>query len=66
MSSNPAKPSLFRAMDADEQRDLAKELYGRVWTLLETERRTCEKEDEMIHAAHASPFHWGDADFATL
>jgi hypothetical protein len=60
MSSNPAKPSLFRAMDADEQRDLAKSLYGRVWMLLETDGRTPEQDDEMIHAAHASRFHWGE------
>jgi hypothetical protein len=47
-------------MDADEQRDLAKSLYGRVWTLLETDGRTPEQEDEMIHTAHASRFHWGE------
>ena len=47
-------------MDADEQRDLAKSLYGRVWTLLESDGRTPEQEDEMIHTAHASRFHWGE------
>jgi hypothetical protein len=47
-------------MDADEQRDLAKSLYGRVWTLLETDGRTAEQDDEMIHTAHASRFHWGE------
>jgi hypothetical protein len=47
-------------MDADEQRELAKSLYNRVWTLLETEGRTPEQEDEMIHLAHASRFHWGE------
>jgi hypothetical protein len=47
-------------MDTDEQRELAKELYGHVWTLLETEGRTPEQDDEMIHAAHASRFHWGE------
>jgi len=47
-------------MDADEQRDLAKSLYGRVWTLLETDGRKPEQDDEMIHAAHASRFHWGE------
>jgi hypothetical protein len=52
--------SLFLAVDADEQRELAKSLYGGVWTLLETESRTPEEDDEMIHAAHASRFHWGE------
>jgi hypothetical protein len=47
-------------MDDDEQRELAKDLYGRVWTLLETEQRTAEQDDEMIHAAHASRLHWGE------
>jgi hypothetical protein len=46
-------------MDADVQRELAKSLFGRVWTLLETEGRTQDQEEEMIHAAHASRFHWG-------
>jgi hypothetical protein len=47
-------------MDTSEQRELAKTLFGRVWTLLETEGRTREQEDEMIHAAHASRFHRGE------
>jgi hypothetical protein len=47
-------------MHADAQRELAKDLYGRVWTLLETEGRTPEQDDEMIHTAHASRFHWGE------
>ena len=51
-------------MDTSEKRELAKMLFGRVWTLLETEERTREQEDEMIHAAHASRFHWGDWDLA--
>jgi hypothetical protein len=46
-------------MDDDAQQQLAKDLYGRVWTLLETEGRTPEQDDEMLHAAHASRFHWG-------
>ena len=46
-------------MDTSEERELAKALFGRVWTLLETEGRMREQEDEMIHAAHASRFHWG-------
>jgi hypothetical protein len=47
-------------MDPDAQRQLAKDLYARVWTLLETERRGREQDDEMLHAAHASRFHWGE------
>ncbi len=41
-----------------DHRQLGKELYNRVWTLLETPDRTPEQTDEMIHAAHASRYHW--------
>ena len=34
-------------------------LFNRVWRLLETKRRTPAQDDEMIHAAHASRYHWG-------
>jgi hypothetical protein len=43
----------------ERQRQLAKDLFNHVWTLLEKERRTPEEDDEMIHAAHASRYHWG-------
>ena len=48
-------------MEEDAQRQLAKDLFGRTWTLLETHSRTAEQDDEMVHAAHASRFHWGEA-----
>jgi hypothetical protein len=44
---------------ADERRRLAVDLFNHVWTLLETEGRTPEQDDEMLHAAHASRYHWG-------
>jgi hypothetical protein len=47
-------------METDERREYAKSLYGRVWTLLETENRMRDQDDEMIHTAHASRFHWGE------
>ena len=46
-------------MDALEERRLASELFNHVWTLLDLEERTPAQEDEMIHAAHASRWHWG-------
>ena len=45
--------------DADMHRALGKELFNHTWRLLETGNRTREQDDEMIHAAHASRFHWG-------
>lgn len=40
-------------------RRLAVSLFNYVWTLLDKPERTSEQDDEMIHAAHASRYHWG-------
>jgi hypothetical protein len=37
-------------------------LFNHTWTLLEKPDRTPAETDEMIHAAHASRFHWSRAD----
>ena len=39
-------------------RRLGVELFNRVWDLLGLERRTAEQDAEMLHAAHASAYHW--------
>src|SRR6188472_4201386 len=39
-------------------RKMAVELFNVVWGLLESENRNCAETDRMIHAAHASRFHW--------
>jgi hypothetical protein len=36
----------------------AKKFNGRVWQLLETPSRSQAEDDEMLHAAHASLYHW--------
>jgi hypothetical protein len=36
------------------------QLFNLVWELLDQEDRTPEQDDRMIHAAHASRFHWGE------
>jgi hypothetical protein len=46
-------------LDPERQRQLAKDLFNHVWTLLEADSRTAAQDDEMIHAAHASRYHWG-------
>jgi hypothetical protein len=43
----------------DSQRQLAADLFNLVWTLLEQTGRTTEDDDRMVHAAHASRYHWG-------
>ena len=46
----------------DTRRRLAAGLFNRVWTLLDTPDRTPEQDDEMLHAAHASRYHWGELE----
>lgn len=50
-----------RTLDvAQIHRMLAAELFNRVWSLLERQDRTSADDDTMLHAAHASRFHWGE------
>jgi DNA-binding transcriptional MerR regulator len=47
-------------LDPATRRKLAADLFNHTWTLLEKPDRTSNEDDEMIHAAHASRFHWGE------
>ena len=47
-------------MDAADRRQLAVDLFNHVWTLLEKQERTPAEDDEMLHSAHASRYHWGE------
>ena len=40
-----------------DHRRLGVDLFNEVWRLMETR----EDDDRMLHAAHASRFHWGEA-----
>lgn len=46
-------------LTADTERRLAAQLFNGVWTLLESENRTADDDDRMLHMAHASRYHWG-------
>lgn len=46
-------------MTAEQGRKLATDLFNRVWDLMEKSQRSREEDDEMVHAAHASRYHWG-------
>ncbi len=35
-------------------------LFNLVWSLIDKKDRTKEEDDKMVHAAHASRFHWGE------
>lgn len=60
-------PTLDTIADIDgaTHRRLAVALFNHVWTLIEQPDRTPVQTDEMIHAAHASRFHWSHAEGAT-
>jgi len=47
-----------------DHRQLAVDLFNHTWELLDKSERTQAEADEMIHAAHASRYHWGLAGTA--
>ena len=47
-------------LDPATRRKLAGDLFNHTWTLLERTERTPDQDDEMIHSAHASRYHWGE------
>ncbi len=42
-----------------KHKEMAIDFFNYTWSLLDKEKRTIAEDDEMIHAAHASRFHWG-------
>lgn len=45
--------------DRGMHRKIAGYLFNHTWYLLDKKRRTQAENDEMLHAAHASRYHWG-------
>ncbi len=45
--------------ERDWHRKQAASLFNHVWRLLEKRTRTPAEDEAMIHAAHASRYHWG-------
>jgi hypothetical protein len=56
----PSLPPPPPAIDPATRRALAVGLYNRCWELLEIPYRTPGQDAELIHAAHASRYHWGE------
>jgi DNA-binding transcriptional MerR regulator len=48
-----------------DARMLAAQLFNETWRLMEQEDRSRDDDDRMIHTAHASRYHWGQAPTAT-
>jgi hypothetical protein len=53
-------PTKLLALDRETERRLAAGLFNDTWRLLDLPKRRPEQDDEMIHAAHASRYHWGN------
>lgn len=48
------------ALEQEWHRKFAVTLFNQVWDLLDKTERSPEEDDVMLHAAHASRFHWGE------
>jgi len=48
-----------------DERLLAAQLFNETWRLMDQQDRTTDDDDRMIHAAHASRYHWGQVPEAT-
>ena len=46
------------SLTADEHRRLGIDLFNKTWMLMERSDRTPEEDDELLHCAHASAYHW--------
>lgn len=47
-----------QVIDSATHRKLAVQLFNHVWSLMEKADRTPAESDAMLHAAHASRWHW--------
>jgi hypothetical protein len=52
-------PAVPFALDPATQRKLAARLFNRVWEILDQDDRDEDTNEEMLHCAHASRYHWG-------
>jgi len=50
--------------ESHDHRQLAVDLFNHTWELIDKTERTQAEDDEMIHSAHASRYHWGLAGTA--
>lgn len=58
-SDAPAAAGDKGLLDPLAERRLASELFNLTWDYLAMPSRTADQDDSMIHAAHASRWHWG-------
>ncbi|MGD0977521.1 MAG: hypothetical protein ABR962_00090 [Candidatus Bathyarchaeia archaeon] len=46
--------------EKEVHKKFAVDCFNLVWTFMDRKNRTKEEDDKMVHAAHASRFHWGE------
>jgi hypothetical protein len=49
-----------KSSSEEEHKKFAVALFNLTWKLLDKKNRTREENDKMVHAAHASRYHWGE------
>jgi DNA-binding transcriptional MerR regulator len=54
----PVMGTKAETLEPETHRQLGADYFNRTWRLIEKENRTREDDDEMIHCAHASAYHW--------
>ncbi|HKZ95241.1 MAG TPA: hypothetical protein VJ249_11795 [Candidatus Bathyarchaeia archaeon] len=46
--------------EKEAHKKFAVDLFNLTWTLMDKKDRTKDDDDKMVHATHASRFHWGE------
>jgi hypothetical protein len=59
MFSDAPPPADKALLEPLGERELASELFNLTWDFMGMESRTPVEDDAMVHAAHASRWHWG-------
>jgi hypothetical protein len=54
-------PATPLKLENAQQRQLAATIFNHVWDLLVKPDRSVSDDDQMLHGAHASRYHWGIA-----
>ena len=49
-----------KKLSKEDHRKFAVSCFNLTWSLLDKKDRTRDEDDKIIHAAHASRYHWGE------
>src|SRR5665213_177750 len=58
LEKEPVMDTKADNLDPEMHRRLGADLFNKTWTLMKKADRTREDDDEMLHCAHASAYHW--------